>query len=65
VLQTNEGKTMKEERAMTLKNITLNGKPLQFCSACGRMKAPGLCPCLIPPKSKRRVIAENDMRKFA
>lgn len=45
---------MKEESAMTIKNITINGRPLQFCSLCGRLKSPGICPCLVPPKSKRR-----------
>ena len=39
---------------MTCKNITVNGRLLQFCSLCGRQKAPGLCPCLVSPKSKRR-----------
>jgi NADH pyrophosphatase NudC (nudix superfamily) len=49
----------KEGQAMTLKNITVNGQLLQYCSACGRRKFSRVCPCMLPPRNKHVISHAN------
>jgi hypothetical protein len=36
---------------MTVKHVTVNGKPLVYCSICGRRKYEAICQCMLPPKA--------------